>query len=358
MPAAALAEASLVDGLEIHGAATLTEVLRWLSGELSLRRPGPRPMPVADGRRLISLMSSGRTMRGRPARSLRRAGTTCCSSGRRARARRCWPSASSGCCPSSTRGSVGARLDPVGGRAAARYRRAHHRAAADRAAPLHVHGGVDRRGQRPAAPRGGLAGPPGRAVPRRGPRGAPHLLDALRTPLEDGTVRLSRTEGTVEYPARFQLVLAANPCPCAPRTTAIACVRRWCGRRYLGGCPGRCSIGWTAGADAADHQLGRSVAEPRGETAQVRVGCRGAGGGRGAVGRAGRRQRRVRARFSARAFPGRLRASSGRGLARARARSLRAAPTGLRVAWTLAIVWPVNPRTARARGNGTAKAAA
>ena len=29
-------------------------------------------------------------------------------------------------------------------------------------------------------------------------------------------VRLARAEGTVRYPARFQLVLAANPCPCAP----------------------------------------------------------------------------------------------------------------------------------------------
>jgi magnesium chelatase family protein len=48
VPAAALAEASLVDGLEVHGAATLAEVLRWLQGELELRRPGPQPAPV-DG---------------------------------------------------------------------------------------------------------------------------------------------------------------------------------------------------------------------------------------------------------------------------------------------------------------------
>ncbi|HVW80562.1 MAG TPA: YifB family Mg chelatase-like AAA ATPase [Mycobacteriales bacterium] len=40
-------------------------------------------------------------------------------------------------------------------------------------------------------------------------------LDALRQPLESGVVRLHRAGGTATYPARFQLVLAANPCPCA-----------------------------------------------------------------------------------------------------------------------------------------------
>jgi magnesium chelatase family protein len=66
------------------------------------------------------------------------------------------------------------------------------------------------------------------------PEWAPHLLDALRTPLEDGTVRLSRAEGTVEYPARFQLVLAANPCPCAPAHDRDCVCPSLVRRRYLG----------------------------------------------------------------------------------------------------------------------------
>ncbi|MEU6035631.1 YifB family Mg chelatase-like AAA ATPase [Actinomadura sp. NPDC047616] len=41
------------------------------------------------------------------------------------------------------------------------------------------------------------------------------VLDALRQPLEEGSVRISRTEGAASFPARFTLVLAANPCPCA-----------------------------------------------------------------------------------------------------------------------------------------------
>ena len=44
---------------------------------------------------------------------------------------------------------------------------------------------------------------------------APRALDALRQPLETGTVVLHRGGGAVRYPARFQLVLAANPCACA-----------------------------------------------------------------------------------------------------------------------------------------------
>jgi magnesium chelatase family protein len=58
---------------------------------------------------------------------------------------------------------------------------------------------------------------------------SPRALDALRQPLEDGYVILHRGGGAVRYPARFQLVLAANPCPCgqhAPRCSCAPLVRR------------------------------------------------------------------------------------------------------------------------------------
>ncbi len=41
-----------------------------------------------------------------------------------------------------------------------------------------------------------------------------HVLDALRQPLEEGVVRVSRARASVAYPARFLLVGAMNPCPC------------------------------------------------------------------------------------------------------------------------------------------------
>ena len=52
------------------------------------------------------------------------------------------------------------------------------------------------------------------------------VLDALRQPLEDGVIRVSRARFQVELPARVLLVAAMNPCPCGEA-----------------GRPGRCSCG-------------------------------------------------------------------------------------------------------------------
>jgi len=40
------------------------------------------------------------------------------------------------------------------------------------------------------------------------------VIEALRQPMEDGMVQVSRAEETIVFPARFTLVAAANPCPC------------------------------------------------------------------------------------------------------------------------------------------------
>jgi len=40
------------------------------------------------------------------------------------------------------------------------------------------------------------------------------MLDALRQPMEDGTVTVSRAAGIVTFPSRFLLLAAMNPCPC------------------------------------------------------------------------------------------------------------------------------------------------
>ncbi|MFF4892252.1 YifB family Mg chelatase-like AAA ATPase [Micromonospora chersina] len=60
-------------------------------------------------------------------------------------------------------------------------------------------------------------------------------LEALRQPLENGRVRVARAQGSTEYPARTQLVLAANPCPCAKPSGDAACeCTPLARRRYLG----------------------------------------------------------------------------------------------------------------------------
>ena len=52
------------------------------------------------------------------------------------------------------------------------------------------------------------------------PEFSPRVLEALRTPLESGSVTLGRSVAQTRYPARFQLVIAANPCPCGLLNTA------------------------------------------------------------------------------------------------------------------------------------------
>ncbi|EEI26820.1 YifB family Mg chelatase-like AAA ATPase [Corynebacterium glucuronolyticum] len=50
------------------------------------------------------------------------------------------------------------------------------------------------------------------------------ILDSLRTPLEQGYVRLIRSRRDVYFPAKFQLVMAANPCRCgAEEPSACRC---------------------------------------------------------------------------------------------------------------------------------------
>lgn len=51
------------------------------------------------------------------------------------------------------------------------------------------------------------------------PEFSPRALDALRQPLESGVVEVSRAAGIARFPARFTMVLAANPCPCGHATT-------------------------------------------------------------------------------------------------------------------------------------------
>jgi magnesium chelatase family protein len=88
----------------------------------------------------------------------------------------------------------------------------------------------------------GLARPGAISLAHRGvlfldevPEFSSRALEALRQPLEHGHVSLARVRGGTVYPAQVQLVVAANPCPCAKPGGDHFCecaplVRR----RYLG----------------------------------------------------------------------------------------------------------------------------
>ncbi|WP_237657212.1 YifB family Mg chelatase-like AAA ATPase [Agreia sp. COWG] len=63
-----------------------------------------------------------------------------------------------------------------------------------------------------------------------------NVLDALRQPLESGVISIHRANAAADFPASFQLVLAANPCPCGQygaRDSECTCTPNT-RRRYLG----------------------------------------------------------------------------------------------------------------------------
>lgn len=68
------------------------------------------------------------------------------------------------------------------------------------------------------------------------PEFASSVLDVLRQPLESGMISIHRANAVAHFPGRFQLVMAANPCPCGQygatdsECTCSPTVRR----RYLG----------------------------------------------------------------------------------------------------------------------------
>jgi magnesium chelatase family protein len=85
----------------------------------------------------------------------------------------------------------------------------------------------------------GIARPGAACLAHRGvlfldeaPEFAPGVLDGLRQPIEKGWASIARAGGTAVYPARFSLVMAANPCPCARSDDACTCPPQL-RRRYL-----------------------------------------------------------------------------------------------------------------------------
>ena len=226
VPAVNAAEAALVPGVEVLVAVDLAGVIAWLRGSgPAPDRAAPREVPAADGR-VPDLAEVVGQQAAKRALAVAAAGSH----------HLCMVGA-----PGSGKTMLAERLPgllPSLDDAAALEVTAVHSVAGQLGTPArlirHPPWQAPHHTASVAALVGGgahLARPGAISLAHRGvlfldeaPEFSPTALESLRQPLESGAVVLHRSGGAVRYPADFQLVLAANPCPCGSPGARCTCV--------------------------------------------------------------------------------------------------------------------------------------
>ena len=99
----------------------------------------------------------------------------------------------------------------------------------------------------------------------------PTALDALRQPLEERVVRISRQPVSLTFPADFLLVACTNPCPCGPARRAAGAATR-SGRATGGGSARRCSTASTSACGSTRPSADDGRASRRPTVARARRG--------------------------------------------------------------------------------------
>ena len=216
LPHASAREAALVEGLAIHGAAHLLDVVGALLPQGTA--PGvPLPLTVADARAIAPALPDMRDVKGQAA------------------AKRALEVAATGGHSVLMLGSPGTGKSMLAQRFAGLLPPMSQDEALESAALLSLTGAFthERWGQRvlrsPHHTASSVALVGGGSPPRPGEISLAHqgvlfldefpefqraALEALREPLETGRIVISRAARQAEFPARFQLVAAMNPCPC------------------------------------------------------------------------------------------------------------------------------------------------
>ncbi|MFO7892923.1 MAG: YifB family Mg chelatase-like AAA ATPase [Longimicrobiales bacterium] len=268
VPAANAAEAAVVEGVDIYGARSLGQVLGHLSGAAALepavgngRCDGgdPATPDFADvrgqgvARRAAVIAAAG-------GHNLLYVGPP--GAGKSMMARRLpsiLPPLTHDEALEATRvHSVAGRLPSGSGLLRQRPFRAPHHGVSD--AGLVGGGGIPRPGEASLAHHGVL-------FLDELPEFRRSALEALRQPLEDGTIHIGRARAAVWLPARFMLVAAMNPCPCGHHgdsqracTCSAARIRRY-RARVSGPLLDRIDLHVSVPATRADALVGRQPSE-------------------------------------------------------------------------------------------------